>query len=252
MQKFGAETARGLRASFSSAFGGVAEIATVGGIAAIGAEVLATDKALTRLGIQAGVTRSDIMAFNREVLDTSDDVGVSAKKLSAAATTFVSKTGDFETARKVLGLLGETAQASGAQVEDVGAAASSLRTNLGITEVDEMRSALSGLLAQGKAGKVELREMAALLPSIAPQFVEFGRDGAEGVAELGAAMQVVSRGFNTGSEAATGLANLMAKISANAAKLDKAGVNVFADGDQTTLRGFTEIIEDISKAEGLQ
>ena len=107
------------------------------------------------------------------------------------------------------------------------------------------------MLTQGKEGAVELRELAGLLPSLAPSFTQFGKSGAEGLAELGAALQVIRGGFGSGSEAATGLNALMTALSRKADKFKEAGVELFEKDPETgakKFRQFSKIIEDIGKS----
>lgn len=246
---FGRETSSKLRSSFKDAFSTVAGVGSVAGVAAIGKNVLDVDRKLTRLGIQAGRSKATMVAFHDTLRDLSDDTGLSTENLTDAAAKFVSLTGNFDQASAGAVVFAKTAQASGASMEDVAAAAASLSNNLGIKKIEDFEKGLSILLTQGKAGAVELRELAGLLPTIAPSFTRFGKDGAEGLAELGAALQIVRQGFGSGSEAATGLNALMTALSRNADKFE--GVEFFetgADGVQR-FRQFSQIIQDIGDSD---
>jgi hypothetical protein len=107
------------------------------------------------------------------------------------------------------------------------------------------------LITQGQAGAVELKELAGLLSSIAPQMKRFGVEGTDALSELGGALQVVRGGFGSGSEAVTGMQAMMNKLAANAQKFEKAGVRIF-DKDPKTgakrLRRVSELVDDISKS----
>ncbi len=249
IHSFAGDTRRKLRSSFRDAFGTIAGVGSVAGLAAIGKNVLDVDKKLTRLGIQAGRGKAEMVAFGAGLRELSNETGVSTESLTDAAARFVSLTGDMDSAAAGAEVFAKTAAASGAQLEDVAAAAASLNKNLGIESVQGFNKGLSVLLEQGKQGAVELKEMAGLLPSLAPSFTQFGKSGTEGLAELGAALQVVRGGFGSGSEAATGMNALMTALAKNAGRFK--GVKLF-DKDPKTgarhFRQFKDIILDISKS----
>ena len=247
---FAKRTSHKLRSSFKDAFGGLAGVGTVAGIAAIGKGVIDVDRKMTRLGIQAGQSKAEMIGFHNQLRALSDDTGLSTEHLADAAARFVSLTGACAQANRGAEVFAKTSAASGASLEDVSAAAASLKNNLGIDDVAGFEKGLSIMLAQGKAGAVELREMASLLPTIAPTFTKFGTKGTQGLAELGAALQVVRQGFGSSAEAATGLNALSVALVRSAKKLKKAGVRVY-EKDNRTLRNQLDIIRDISKARKL-
>lgn len=249
---FGKDTSRRLRSSFKDSFGTLAGVGTVSGIAAIGKSVLDVDKKLTRLGIQAGQSKAEMIGFHERLRDLSDDTGLGTENLADAAARFVSLTGAYKQARRGAEVFAKASAASGASLEDVAGAAASLSNNLDISDVAGFQQGLSIMLTQGKAGAVELRELAGLLPTIAPNFTKFGRTGTDGLAELGGALQVVRRGFGSGSEAATGLNALMTSLTRNASKFEKAGVTMFNNDAETgkqSLRNFLVLIEAIGNSQ---
>jgi hypothetical protein len=132
---------------------------------------------------------------------------------SSPAPGYIALTGRAGEARDMLGLFARTAAVSGASLEDVAATAATLSNNLGIRDVAEMERALSGIYSQGKSGAVELKNMATILAGVTPQFAGFGVTGAEGIAELGALLQVARQGFGSAEEAATGLRAVMAGLT---------------------------------------
>ncbi|TIS74088.1 MAG: phage tail tape measure protein, partial [Mesorhizobium sp.] len=71
-----------------------------------------------------------------------------------------------------------TAQASGSEMSDIALTADALANSLGIT-ADRMQQAFDILAFEGKAGKFELKDMAAELPAIAPAFAALGYKGTE-------------------------------------------------------------------------
>lgn len=235
---------------FRSGFGQLASFASVSGIASAADDSARFAEGIERLGIQANLSREQTAAFSGEIAKLSDRTGVGRNALLGGAARFVSLTGNVDGARASLDLFARTSVATGASIDDVAATAAALRDNLNIGPRD-MEKALSGLVVQGKAGAIELRELATLLSGIAPQMTRFGVDGTEGLAELGAALQVVRKGFGSGSEAVTGLNALMTKLAKNQGRLAAHGVKVFDKNPKTgerRMRRFRDIVDDISKS----
>lgn len=109
--------------------------------------------------------------------------------------------------------LARVATATRASMDDLGATTLALRDNLGITSKDIAKS-FNILAAGGKAGLVELKDMAKFLPQLAPTFASMGIAGNEAVAEIAAALQVARRGAGTNDEAANNMRNFLQKIFA--------------------------------------
>ncbi|MDI6838497.1 MAG: phage tail tape measure protein [Rhizobiaceae bacterium] len=104
-----------------------------------------------------------------------------------------------------------TAQASGAAMNDVALSADALAGNLKIN-AEEMQRAFDILVAGGKAGKFELKDMAQYLPSLLPAFSAMGYKGTEGLQKIVAMLQVMRNQAGSSSEAATYLGNVLNKV----------------------------------------
>ena len=70
------------------------------------------------------------------------------------------------------------------------------------------------LVAGGKAGLVEMKDMAKFLPQLAPMFAGMGVTGQQAVAEMTAGLQIARRGAGTNDEAANNMRNYLQKIFA--------------------------------------
>jgi len=223
----------------------------VGTTAALGlaaADVFKFEKTLTRLQIQAGRTPKQMAAFRDRIDEVARSSGIAREELLDVSQRFVSLTGDMATAEQLLDTFAKTARASGAATGDLARVAFSLQKNFDIMDPAKFEKAFSIILSAGKAGSVELKEMASLLTTIAPQFAKFGTTGADGLAQLSGAFQVVQSGFAGPAEAATGLNSIFTALIKNAGKFKSAGVNIFernADGTKQ-LRNFRDIIDDIA------
>ena len=110
-------------------------------------------------------------------------------------------------------VLARTATATRASMDDLGATTLALRDNLDIT-AEGLNESFNILAAGGKAGLVELKDMAKYLPQIAPTFASMGITGQQAVAEMTAGLQIARRGAGTNDEAATNMRNYLQKIFA--------------------------------------
>ncbi|WP_439623961.1 phage tail tape measure protein [Shinella sp.] len=111
-----------------------------------------------------------------------------------------------------------TAKASGAAIEDIALSADALSGSMKIGAQD-MQRAFDILVAGGKAGKFELKDMSQYLPSLLPAFSALGYEGTEGLQKIVAMLQVMRNQAGTSGEAATYLSNVLNKMySADTAK----------------------------------
>lgn len=179
--------------------------------------------------------------------------GVTADALADAAGKYVGMTGDLKTARQSMKDFALVSQASGASVEDVAATAAAISQQFGIVDPGEIRESLSALLAQGKAGAFELKDAAALFPSLAAAGASFGLDkGAGGVRTLGGLTQIARTGTGSGEMAATNVQAMLTALKTNADKLQAAGTKVYeGTGANKKTRDLPTIIaEMIAKTGG--
>lgn len=185
------------------------------------------ERNLIRLRIATGQTPEQMNEMRTSMRKLSVETGIASSEILAATTNYVDLTGDVAGAQTAMRTFARVAQASGASMSDVSGAAAALGDALQI-KPEELEATFSGLINQGKAGAVTLKDFAGELSSLAPKFAKFkGAMGAEGALQLGAAFQVARKGFGSASEAATGLEALMGALSSNAKNFEKAGVKIF-------------------------
>ena len=110
-------------------------------------------------------------------------------------------------------VLARAATATRASMDDLGATTLALRDNLGITAKD-LSASFNILASAGKAGNVELKDMAKFFPQMAPAMASMGVTGREAVAQIAAALEVARKGAGTNDEAATNMRNFLQKIFA--------------------------------------
>lgn len=261
-QSFSGSIARGIGSAFKAVnkkleLGGTAKHAVgnmlgdlgskgVGAILDTAEAVREYERDLTRVRIASGQSAEWQQKLSRSIRTTSRDFGVGTDELSKAAGVYFDLTSDADGMAKSLDVFGKTALASGAQVDDLVKTAAALHDSMGIGS-EEYESTFSGLIQQGKAGKISLKDMGQEFPSLLAMFSKFGT-GRAGVMEMGAAFQVGAKAFGSASQAATGLEAMMGMLQARQAKLHKAGVEVYkVNKDGTvTMRGLHDIVQQIS------
>ncbi len=209
------------------------------------------EKSLTDIDIASKGAMGKLDDVRQQMLATSKSTGVAKEDLLSAASSFVALTGDGKAASQMLELFGQVNKATGASMEDISASAAAMSQNLGISTKD-MEKGFSIMIAGGKAGAIEMKDMAGLLAGLSAQSKSFaGGTGLGGTASISAALQIARQDFGSASEASTGLESLMGAIVNNAKKLEKAGIKVFNKDAKTgvkTLRGFDEIVNAIGES----
>lgn len=214
----------------SGAFSGVAGLAGFGGAAMMvsaGKEALEFSKRLTYLGIQGEKSAEYMEALKQKIWAIAQAKGVDPSELLGGAEQWVTLTGRIDDAQTQLSMWAMTAAASGTSMSELAQTSAALSTNFGVAAVD-MEKAFGILLQQGKAGAVELKEIASLAMELTPSFARFGVTGTKGLAEMGAMLQTMRSGFATSSQAATGMQALMTGLIRHSAKIKKLGkVDIF-------------------------
>jgi len=214
-------------------------------------EVMTYNDQLTRLRILSGKSTEEIDAYSKSVRAASDATGISQLQVLEAGRAYVTLTGDMDTAQGKAREWAEVAQATESTAADIAATAAAMKQNLNIDPSD-MKDAFGVLSQQGKAGAIELKDLAQQLSNIAPQWAMFkGGTGVEGLKQMGAALQIAKRGFGgDASETVTGVQSLLTSLVKHSDRFKKGGVKVF-DVDKNgkkTMRSVFDIIDDIGKS----
>jgi hypothetical protein len=245
---------KGAGAVIAGAVGGFTASATNRAMdyaADVAGEVIDIERALTRLQIATGRTPREMEGFRAKLAAISKESGIARVSLLEGTSAYVALTGDAAGAEAALATFARVANASGATMEDIAATGAALKDNLGIDPKD-FEAGFGVLIEQGKAGAIELKELATLLSGLAPSFAQFkGGKGLGGMADLGASFQATRKGFGSAAEAATGVRALMVAINRSAGRFQAAGVKIFSKNPKTgkkELRGFLEIVDAIGRS----
>ncbi len=204
------------------------------------------ERSLVRYQIVANKTPESMKAFRDQVRQVSRDTGISSDAVLAGSQAYLDLTGDVAGAEKQMATFARVAQASDSSMSDVTTLAAALQDSMHV-DPSQMEAVMSGLINQGKAGAVTMKDMAGEFTGLLPRFARFGELGVKGTNILGAMFQVGRKGFKSAEETGTGMAAMLGGLVKHADRFHKAGVEVFDIGkDGTkTLRPISKIIEEI-------
>jgi len=196
--------------------------------------------------IDPKVLESEAYAITQQVK------GTSAQEVIAAMAQFTSLTGDLKTARASMGTFATVASATGASLTDVAASTAAISQQFKITDPAQIKEVLSALTYQGKAGAIELSDLATGLQTLAAGGASFGLSGVQGVKTLGGITQIAKQGSGSAAETFTAVQGIFRELAAKTSQLEKQKVKVYeGKGANKKTRDPTDIIIDaISKIGG--
>lgn len=213
-----------------------------------GKKVFDFEESLTRLGIAARMTAPKLDDIRKAARETSVATGVDADVVLDSYRAYIDLAGAQEGSIAKMKLLASVGQATGAEGKDLAGMMYQLVRSMKITD-DQMEDTMGGLINQAKDGAVEAKQMAAEFSSMMPIFARFGVTGREGALQLGAMFQVTRDGFDSASQAATGMVRLMAGLQRHASRFAEHGVQVFKPGSKSELREMSDIMQQIKKSD---
>lgn len=230
---------------------GVLAPAAVAGLAAKSFTHFAeVDLRLRRIGITADASREQIAGVGSTLYDIARETATPIDQVTSGLEDLVSQGKSLPEALAFLPAVARTAAASGAEVKDMAASTGALADSLRIS-AGEMQQAFDILVAGGKAGKFELKDMSQYLPSLAPMAAAVGLRGTEGLKRLTAMLQIVRNQTGMSSEAATNLTNVFQKMESEETtkKFSKFGVDLRKEMAKARKEGkeLTEVFLDISE-----
>lgn len=168
---------------------------------------------MTRIGITAGATAQATQRASDRVKQLAYDFGLPIDQAVSGLDTLVASGMSLEKAMEFLPSVLATAQAAGAATEDIANTAIKASTALGI-EADRMQAAFDIMVAGGKAGQFELKDMASFIPNLANSFANLGYQGEEGLQKLIAILQTLRTSTGDAGTAATAAGEIFGKMLA--------------------------------------
>ena len=169
------------------------------------------EERLLYLGNTAGATKDQMMSAGKTVQSMAYDLGLPVDKAVDALDVLISSGRNLEDSMSFLPSVLQTARASGAATEDIANTANKAATALKL-QASDMGAAFDIMVAGGKAGQFELKDMALFIPTIANQFATLGYSGQDGLKRLIAILQVLRERTGTAGDAATQATNVFSKI----------------------------------------
>lgn len=172
------------------------------------------DRRLSRVAIAADITKEKSAELYNEIQRVSNLKGIRIDPGEAlsAVEEILTKTGDLDYAIGNLPNIAAVIQATGAGGLEVGGIFTEFK-KLGIEDSEAAMRAIDTLNLQGKQGAFTLGNMAKEGPKIFAAYAATGRQGAEAVTELGAALQIIRQGVGSDAEAVTAFESLIRDIT---------------------------------------
>lgn len=184
--------------------------------------------------------------------------GFTGEEALGGLESFVTKTGDLETGRKILGDLGQLALATGTNLSDLGDTAGQafnvIRDQIQDPkkQVEELNSLMSVLAQQGALGAVEIRDLARDFGKLGAATRGFEGGAPDLLRTMGAFAQlaVARGGAESSADASTAASRLASDIVAKREKFAALGVDIKSKKDPTKLRGPADILADVLEKTG--
>lgn len=185
------------------------------------------EREINRIALNADKGRESIQPTLEYLSTVGKDAQVGLEGAVTGLETLIASGRSLDEGLSFLPAVAVTAKASGAAIEDVALSADALSGSMKIGAAD-MQRAFDILVAGGKAGKFELRDMAQYLPSLLPAFSALGYEGTEGLQKIVAMLQMARNQAGSSGEAATYMANVFQKMHSEetAKKFSKFGINL--------------------------
>lgn len=209
----------------------------LGGIVASGALVSGAVRAIetfadierrmTRIGITAEASAQQTKSAFSSVQVVAQSMALPLDQVVDGLDVLVGSGKSLQDSLAFLPSVAATAQATGADVQDIANSAIGVSDKLKIAGAD-MQRAFDIMAAGGKAGRFELKDMSAELPSILAPFAALGYSGEAALRKLVAQLQIVREYTGTSSEAATAYSNVLQKMETaqTASAFKKFGIDL--------------------------
>jgi hypothetical protein len=252
--------ARGLLGTGGNSLrGSLGAVGTVGGAAlGIGGSIALGSAVQTQMSEAAMASQLANQAGNPALkgglLKQAQSVkGFTGTEALSGIGEFVTKTGDLETARSVIGDLGNLALATGSDLGDLGATAGQVFNVLkGQIEdpaerMKELNAIMGALAQQGSLGAVEIRDLAQDFGKLGAATRQFEGGAPNLLRTMGAFAQIAVEkgGASSSADASTAAARLSSDIVTNKKRFSALGVDVKSKTDKTKLRDPLSIMLDV-------
>ena len=170
------------------------------------------ETALLDIAQKAELSDAAMKALGARIRALAPMVNQTSQEVAAGMDVLLGMGLDPKRAEGILPVLGKTATAYRAAIDDLAKTGMAAIDNLKL-KVEEMPKAMDMLAAAGKAGAFELKDMAQHLPALSAMAETNGMRGLSAILELGTALQIVRKGAGDSAQAATNLQNVLQKLT---------------------------------------
>ena len=208
---------------------------------------------------QAGPSgkRVDARILAEEAKQVGKETAVQPEAILKGMHAFVAKTGDLDTARKLLKDMAVLSKATGTEMEDmVGAAGDVSLAFEGMPDKEKrVLEVMRAISAQGQLGTVEISDMAKYMAKLSASAMQFSGDKTKNIAAMGALAQL-SRlgGAASPAEQATSVSSFVntLKTHARIEEFHKQGVEIYETNAKGVkqMRNPIDIIKDSIRVAG--
>ncbi|MFK0330707.1 phage tail tape measure protein [Rhizobium sp. NPDC090275] len=247
---------RGSQAAFGAMLRYAAPAALAYGAKKALTDFAAVEREMTRIGITANASAEETKAAFTEIQAVTKQLAMGVESGVTALDTLVASGMDLKEAMAFLPSVLATAQASGAATDDIANTAIKAASALKL-ETGQMQHAFDIMVAGGKAGQFELKDMATYIPDLANSFSSLGYTGEDGLKKLVAILQTIREDTGSASSAATYAQNIFGKIYSadTATKFSKMGIDLRKEMDaarksgEDTVAAFVRISKEAIKGD---
>lgn len=208
---------------------GVAAGAAATGAIALGVSgfknFAAFERQMTRIGVTAGASIAETADASEALQRMAKDFALPIDQAVTGLDTLVSSGQSLDQAMAFMPSVLSTAQAAGAATEDIANTALKTSSALGI-ETSKLQHAFDIMVAGGKAGQFELKDMAMYIPDLANSFAQMGYKGEDGLKRLIAILQTLREDTGSASAAATNAQNVFFKMFSQETEKNFSGFGV--------------------------
>ena len=185
------------------------------------------ETAITKLGVTAEASDRDVAQAMETFRRQGPPLGATAQQMADAAQVFSAAGLDFNTAVAAVPGTVKAAKAAGGGIDDLSGAGVAAMQQFGFT-ADRLERAFEIMAQGGKVGRVELKDMARLMPLAGAGAKRLGLNSEQGLAKTVAALEIIRESVGTADEAATIWQNVVQKTFSSETQKNfaKAGVNL--------------------------
>lgn len=199
--------------------------------------------------------RQDPAKIIKDIKEAANASAVDINTMAEGLQKFVSKTGELELGRQIIGSMGKLARATGSDVGDMVDAAGDVAANLDdqLRTAENVDAVMRSIAGQGKLGAVEIKDMATQMAKLASKAPMFEGSVVDNMAKMGALVQEARQrgGAASATQAATSLSSFVSTFSKGARRnaFKAAGVEI-ENKDGQLLSPEEIIINSLRKTKG--